>query len=127
MTQVTKSQQALPDADLEVLKSALSAFFSKQQGPSSSRPTTERQAWELGASHAAAPSSKAGDKAADKAALPIKKGKGTTEPGLPVLQTVPGQIAELSRWSNMLQTNHGLILQDADMADWLASLLKAHC
>ena len=38
MTQVTKSQQALPDADLEVLKSALSAFFSKQQGPSISRP-----------------------------------------------------------------------------------------
>ena len=126
IAQVTESQQALADADLEVLKSAVSSFFSKQQGPDSSRPITARQVQELSAGQAAAPSSRE-DKAADKAATPVKKGKGIIEPGVPVLQTVPGQIAELSRWSNMLQPNNGLILQDNDMADWLASLLKVHC
>lgn len=124
--QVTESQQALPDADLDELRSSLRAFFTKQPGPPSSRSAPVPQAPDSSLPPATA--SKAVEKASDKtAAAAAKKGKGSNEPAVPTLQTVPGQIAELSRWSSMLEADAGLVLQDADFADWLAMLLKEHC
>ena len=127
---MNESQQALAVPDLDKLNFSLSSFLSKQQGPTSNRSTPDAQAQQSGGPQAAsAPASKAtdqaADKAADKAAL-AKKGKGVAEPAVPLLQTVPGQVAELSRWSSMLQTNSGIVLQDNNLADWLADLLRMH-
>ena len=122
--QANESQQALTDSDLEKLRSRLSCFLSKQQALISSPSTPEAQAQHSSAPQAAsAPASKV----ADKAATPAKKAKGITEPAVPLLQTVPGQITELGKWSSMLRTNTGVVLQDSDLADWLAELLRLHC
>ncbi len=127
MFQVTDTQQALGEADLSRLKASVSAFFSKQQGPPSDRSSTTPLVEESAASStttasAAAPVSKA----AEKAIAPTKKGKGGSDPAVSVLSIVAGQQQELTRWSNMLQTDNGIILQDAKCAEWLAGLLKAH-
>ena len=120
--QVNESQQALPDSDLDKLKLSLSSFLNKQQGLASSRSTPDAQAQHSGALQAPALAAAP----ADKAAGPAKKGKGSTEPPMPLLQTVTGQVTELSRWSSMLQTNAGVTLQDHGLADWLAGLLRLH-
>ena len=122
--QVTQDQQALADADLDAVKSALSSFLRKQQDLpiASSRSNTVGQA-PAATGTQAIPASRDGDKAGAAG----KKGKGAAEPAMPVLQTVPGQVAELGKWSSMLQTDGGIVLQDADLADWLAGLLRAHC
>lgn len=122
--QANESQQALADSDLEKLKSSLSSFLTKQQSLAASRSTPEVQA-QLSSAPEAAPAPVS--KAADKAATPAKKGKGVTEPAVPLLQTVPGQVAELGKWSSLLQTNTGVVLQDTDLANWLAELLRSHC
>ena len=126
--QVNESQQALADADLDKLKLSLSSFLTKQQGLASSRSTPDAEAQHSAAPQAPALAAAPANKAADKAASagPAKKGKGSAEPAIPLLQTVTGQITELSRWSSMLQTNAGITLQDDELADWLAGLLRLH-
>ena len=124
--QVNESQQALADADLDKLKLSLSSFLTKQQGQATSRSTPDAQAQHSGVPQAPALAAALANKAADKAAGPAKKGKGSTEPAVPPLQTVTGQLTELSRWSSMLQTNTGVTLQDDELADWLAGLLSLH-
>lgn len=122
--QAKESQQALADSDLEKLRWSLGSFLTKQQGLATSQTTPEEQPQRSSGPQAApAPVSKA----ADRAATPAKKAKGVTEPAVPLLQTVPGQVAELGKWSSILQTNTGVVLQDADLADWLAELLRSHC
>lgn len=122
--QANESQQTLAESDLEELKSSLGSFLGKKKGLATSRSTPEIQAQHFNAPQAAtAPVSKA----LDKAATPVKKGKGATEPAVPVLQTVPGQLAELGKWSSILQTSTGVILQENDLAHWLAELLRLHC
>lgn len=123
---MTNNQQALGDDEVSGLKARVSAFFSKQQTLTSSRPSTAPHSYQASASPASAapgPATASG-KAADKTAAPGKKGK---EPAVPLLLTVAGQQQELTKWSNMLQANNGIILQDAECADWLANLLKFHC
>ena len=122
---MTDTQQALEDSELNRLKDSVNAFFSKQQGLPSSRPGTAPAVEEAATTTAAAVA--APSKAADKAPVSAKKGKGSSEPAVPVLSTVVGQQQELTKWSNLLQTNIGLVLQDAECAEWLSSLLKDHC
>ena len=124
--QVNESQQALADSDLDKLKLSLSSFLTKQQGLASNRSTPDAQAQHPSVPQAPALAMAPAGKAADKAAGSAKKGKGTTEPAVPLLQTVTGQMTELSRWSSMLQTNAGVTLQDDELADWLAGLLRLH-
>jgi len=126
---VTNNQQALGDDEVSRLKESVSAFFSKQQTPTSSRPSTAPHSDQASASPASVtpgPATASG-KAADKTAAPGKKGKVPAEPTVPLLSTVAGQQQELVKWSNMLQANNGIILQDTECADWLANLLKIHC
>ena len=124
--QVHESQQPLADADFDKLKLSLSSFLTKQQGLASSRSTPDAEAQHCAVPQAPALAAAPAIKAADKAAGPAKKGKGSTEPALPLLQTVTGQVTDLSRWSSMLQTNAGVTLQDDELADWLAGLLRLH-
>ena len=123
---MTNNQQALGDDEVSRLKASVSAFFSKQQTLTSSRPSTAPHSDQASASPASVtpgPATASG-KAADKTAAPAKKEK---ELAVPLLSTVAGQQQELVKWSNMLQANNGIILQDAECADWLANLLKIHC
>ena len=126
---MTNNQQALGDDEVSRLKESVSAFFSKQQTLTSSCPSTAPHSDQASASLASVtpgPATASG-KAADKTAAPGKKGKVPGEPAVPLLSTVAGQQQELLKWSNMLQGNNGIILQDAECADWLANLLKIHC
>ena len=123
--QVNESQQALTDSDLDKLKLSLSSFLTKQQGLASSRSTPDAQSQHSGVPQAPAAAAPA-NRARDKTAGPAKMGKGSTEPAIPLLQTVTGQMTELSKWSSMLQTNAGVTLQDDELADWLAGLLRLH-
>ena len=111
------------------LKASVSAFFSKQ-ALISSRPSTAPHSDQASVASPASvtpgPATASG-RAADKTAAPGKKGKVPGEPAVPLLSTVAGQQQELVKWSNMLQANNGVILQDAECADWLANLLKIHC
>ena len=125
---MTNSQQALGDDEVSRLKASVSAFFSKQQTLTSSRSSTAPHSDQASASPASVtpgPASASG-KAADKTAAPGKKGKVPGEPTVPLLSSVAGQQQELLKWSNMLQANNGIMLQDAECADWLANLLKIH-
>lgn len=124
--QVNQSQQVLADSDLDKLQSSLSSFLSKQQGFSSNRPTLDAQAQHSGVPQAPAVTAALDHQEADKAAGPAKKGKGSAEPAVPLLQTVAGQVSALSRWSSMLQTDAGVTLQDDNLADWVANLLQLH-
>lgn len=124
--QVNESQQVLADSDLDMLQSSLSSFLSKQQGFPSNRPTLDAQAQHSGVPQAPALATAPAHQEADKAAGPAKKGKGSTEPAVPLLQTVTGQVSALSRWSSMLETNAGVTLQDDNLEDWLANLLRLH-
>ncbi|KAL0048239.1 hypothetical protein WJX82_010821 [Trebouxia sp. C0006] len=129
LLQVTNNQQALGDDEVSKLKASVSAIFSKQQTLTSSRPSTAPHSDQASASPASVTPGPAiaSGKAADKTAAPGKKGKVPGEPTVPLLSTVAGQQQELMKWSNMLQANNGIILQDAECADWLANLLKIHC
>lgn len=111
------------------MKAGMNAFFSKQLGLPGSRPSTAQSDLASARPASVTPSTASGSKATDKAAPPgtAKKGKGASEPAVPLLSSVAGQQQELTKWSNMLQTGNGVILQDAELADWLASLLKLHC
>ena len=121
--QVTDSQQALGDAELSKLKSSISAFFAKDQSLLDSQPIVPVHS-EGPSVEASAPAAAA--VAPAKAAAP-KKGKAGSDPAVPLLSTVPGQQQELEKWSSMLHTETGLILQDVECAEWLHSLLKHHC
>ena len=121
---MNETQQVLAYSDLDKLQSSLSSFLSKQQGLPSNRRTLDAQAQHSGVPQAPALAAAPAHQEADKAAGPAKKGKGSTEPAVPLLQTVAGQVSALSRWSSMLQTNAGVTLQDDTLADWLAKLLR---
>lgn len=126
---MTNNQKALETDEVSRLKASVGAFFGKQQTLSSSRPgTAPHSDWATASLSSDTPGpAAASGKAADKTAAPGKKGKVPGEPTVPLLSTVAGQQQELVKWSNMLQANNGIILQDAECADWLANLLKIHC
>lgn len=116
----------MSDADLNLLRSAMAAFLSKCEEPAPATPAEAAGSVANDPSVAAGEGPPAGSpppKTADKPGT-AKKGKASAEPALPALATLDGQMAELRKWNSMLDTTSGLTLQDADCADWLASLLK---
>lgn len=117
----------MSDTELSKLRTALATFLSKSQAPEAA---TAAEAAGVNASDvpAAATGRAAGSpplKTPDKSAT-AKKGKAGAEPALPALSTPEGQLIELGKWNSMLDTSSGFAAQDAECADWFASLLHEH-
>ena len=118
--QVSNAQQPMSDTELRHLRSALAAFLSKSRMPAVASDSTPDDVPAAAPTRASAsPSPKASDKSAA-----VKKGKVGTEPAALPLSTCEGQMAEFAKWNSMLSSTSGCAAQDADSADWLASLLR---
>ena len=113
----------MSEGDLDQLKNSIAAFLSKSHAPVIVSPAaiagsaTDNTAAAATARAAGSPPPRTPDKATT-----AKKGQAGTEPPPPALSTCEGQMAELSKWHSIVNT--GFAAQDAECADWLASVLK---